>query len=160
MSGAFLTDRAAMEALAARAASAGYGGLPLIRASIDLGLGLVAITHHATPWPADMIARLGSRPTCVLIAADPGYGSPDPAPDQWACAHRLKYWAKGAAIHGAAGEPDHYRRAAMAALSCGRLAFIETTSNRAREWAAFLGCPRTLLWVPASGAHPVRGTLQ
>ena len=93
-----------------------------------------------------------------MIGADPGHGFPDPRPDEWACAQRLKYWceAGGAIVHGAAGEVDHYREAALATLVLRRLAFIETTSVRAEEWGQFLGCPRTIVLVPAGGAaHPL-----
>ena len=55
------------------------------------------------------------------------------------------------------GEADHYRSAVLATVAVQRLAFIETTSARAAEWAAFLGCPRTLLIIPPGGAHPVAG---
>ncbi len=119
-------------------------------------LRLIVIEDTGAVWPARLVGRQ-RRPTCVLVGADPGYGEPDPALSEWRCARQLKYWCRAVTVHGTAGERDHYRAAVTATISAGRLAFIETTSRRAREWGAFLGCPRTLLIVPFGGAvHPAQ----
>jgi hypothetical protein len=60
-----------------------------------------------------------------------------------------------ALVHDAAGEADHYTFAAEATIWHRRLAFVETTSARATQWHTFLGCPRTLTWLPTAGVHPV-----
>ena len=151
-----LTKAADMERLCDVAGRLGLLQLPLFRAAADGLLALVRVEDPAVAWPSRMIERNQHRPVCFMIGGDPGHGHPDPAPMEWACAKRLKYWCQtgGAIVHGAAGEADHYREAAAATLLLRRLAFIETTSARAAEWDAFLRCPRTLLILSERGPHP------
>jgi hypothetical protein len=129
--------------------------LPLFRAAADGLLTLVRIEGVSAPWPTWLIERNQHRPICFMVGGDPGFGHPDPAPAAWTCARRLRDWCHAAIIHGAAGEADHYRDAAVSTLILRRLAFIETTSARAAEWGAFLRCPRTLVIVPTTGVHPL-----
>jgi hypothetical protein len=150
-----LTQPADMERLCDAAGRLGLLQLPLFRAAADGLLALVRVEDPAVAWPSRMIERNQHRPVCFMIAGDPGSGHADPAPDEWACGKRLRYWCRSAIVHGAAGEPDHYRQAAAATLLSRRLAFVETTSARAAEWDAFLRCPRTLLILPERGPHPV-----
>lgn len=152
-----ITKRADLERMCDALGRMGLVQLPLFRAAADGLLALVRIEDRTTPWPTKLIERNQHRPICVTIGADPGFGHPDPAPDEWACARRLKYWCQngGAIVHGAGGELDHYRYAAAAAVLFRRLAFIETTSAHAAAWGTFLRCPRTMVLVPPDGvAHP------
>jgi hypothetical protein len=151
-----LTTRAAIERACDAAGRLGLPQLPLFRAAADGLICLISIYDPTAPWPAALIERNAWRPTLVLIGADPGYGQPDPAPEEWAAANRLRYWCRAAMVHGAGGTADHYREAAGRTLLASRFALIETTSARAHEWAAFLKCPRTQLILPADGApHPI-----
>jgi hypothetical protein len=153
-----LTKQDDLERLCDAGARLGLPQLPIFRAAADGLLALLRIEAPDTPWPARMIERQSDRPTCIMLAADPGCDHPDPGgPADWACAKRLKYWCQtgGAIIHGAAGDPDHYRAAAATTVLLRRMAFIECASARAREWTDFLGCPRSLTIVPEHGAHPV-----
>jgi hypothetical protein len=143
----------ALERICDRACRMGLPQVPPFRAAADRQLVLFKIYDAGTAWPTKVVERNYSRPTCVLIGADPGVKHPDlPAPSEWACAKRLKYWCQdgGAIIHGAGGELDHYREAARATLLLRRLAFIETTSHRADEWADYL---RSRSIRPADGPH-------
>lgn len=159
-----VTSREDLERLCDRVGRLSLPQLPLFRAGADGLLALVVIHNQYAAWPTALIERNAGRPTCVLIGGDPGAEHPDPPSDAWACARRLKYWQPRAAlIHGAAGEADHYRQAAAATVAATRVAFIETTSRRAQEWADFLRCPRTLILLPSDGVHPVpapRGWMQ
>lgn len=144
------------------AARLGVPQLPLLQAAASGLLALITVPATHTPWPTKQIERTGHRrPVVVLVGGDPNeelhpdHGQPDPAPSEWVCARRIKYFARGVIVHGAAGEHDHYRAAIAEAVLVRRLAFIETTSLRAPEWAAFLGCRLTHLIVPVDGVHPV-----
>lgn len=153
-----ITTRHDLERVCDMAGRMGLPQLPLFRAAADGTLTLIRIEGTDAAWPARLIEQNGDRPICVTIGADPGYGFPDPRPDEWTCAKRLKYWCQGgwAIVHGAAGELDHYREAVTATLMFRRLAFIETTSAHAAEWARFLRCPRTLIIIPSDGGvHPI-----
>jgi hypothetical protein len=164
MSGAiYVTRSAELERLCDIAGRLGLAQLPLFRAAADGMLALIAIYNPAEAWPTALIQHNASRPTCVLVGGDPGHGEPDPAPTEWQCAKRLKYWCRTTVVHAAGGAPDHYRAATLAAALAGRLALIETTSARADEWVAFLRCRSTLLIRPSNGLHPVppaRETMQ
>jgi hypothetical protein len=155
LSAFFLTTTADLQTACAKAMAAQAPQLPLLQAAAAGDIGLMMISGPATPWPAALIERVGNRPLCILIGGDPGHGESDPAPQEWACARRLRYWAGAALVHGAKGEHEHYRAALLATVLNRRLALIETTSARARDWQAFLKCPRTLLITPPDGVqHP------
>ncbi len=161
-----ITQRDDLERLCDLAGRLGLAQLPLFRAAADGLLVLLRIENTGTVWPGRLIERNGHRPTCFLIGADPGVEHPDPPPpSEWACAKRLKYWCQtsGAIVHGAGGEPFHYRDAVAATLMLRRLALIETTSHRADEWASYLRSRKTLIIRPRNGPHPTaeaRGTVQ
>ena len=154
-----ITRRTDLERTCDVAGRLGLAQLPLFRAAADGLIALLCVEDATATWPAKLIERelKRCRPTCFLIGGDPGVGHPDPAPAEWSCARRLKYWCNSAIVHGAGGEADHYRAAVLTTIACQRLALIETTSARASEWAGFLGCPRTLLITPPGGVHPVAG---
>lgn len=66
----------------------------------------------------------------------------------------------GAIVHGTGGQPWHYDAAANTAMQVRRLLFIETSSDGAQLWAAFLkertpALPFKGLVPPAPGSHPV-----
>ena len=115
---------------------------------------MITVAAPDAAWPADTIARL-QRPALVLLSGDPGWGQPTFGPGRWRCAKKLRAWAAGAVVHGAAGEPDHYREAVALSLMFGRLAFVETTSSLARSWGAFLAPVPVAGYLPTEGAHPV-----
>jgi hypothetical protein len=150
-----VTSRTDLERLCDLAGRMGLVQLPLFRAAADGLLALVRIESTSAHWPTSLIERNQRRPICFMLGGDPGFGHPDPAPAEWACADGLRDWCHAAIIHGAAGEADHYRDAAASTMILRRLAFIETTSARAADWHAFLHCPRTLVIVPTTGVHPL-----
>jgi hypothetical protein len=160
-----ITKRDDLERLCDVAGRLGLVQLPLFRAAADGLIALFRIEDVSTVWPGRLIERSEHRPTCFMLGGDPGLGYPDPPPTEWACAKRLRYWcqASGAIVHGAGGEPFHYREAVTATLMLRRLAFIETTSHRADDWASYLRSRKTLIIRPRNGPHPIaeaRGPLQ
>jgi hypothetical protein len=128
--------------------------LPLWRAAADGLVGIVCIADPARPWPGGTVKRL-THPIVAIVGGDVGDGARDPLPEDWLCARRLREWCATAIVHGAGGEPEHYREAVRAAELTGRCAFIETTSDRARAWADYLRPKRTLVIVPRQGVHPI-----
>ena len=131
--------------------------LPLFRAMADLRVNVVFITNPASPWPGGTIKR-STRPIVALVGGDRDIGGPDPQPRDWLCARRLRDWCGCAIVHGAGGEPEHYREAVYAAEFTGRCALIETTSARAADWAEYLRPKHTLVIVSTGGAHPIPAT--
>jgi hypothetical protein len=152
------TDRGSLERLCDASGRLGVIQLPLFRAAADGLLCVFRIEHPETAWPGKTIERSPQKPVCFMIGADPGLEYPDPPPPpEWACARRLKYWcAQGAAVvHGAGGTLDDYRQAAHLTMMMGRVAFIETTSARADEWASFLSARKMIIIRPSAGQHPI-----
>jgi hypothetical protein len=149
-----VTSRDQLERVCDAVCRLGIPQLPLFRAAADGLIALVSIEAPTIPWPSLLIEKQ-LRPICVRIGGDPGVGHPDPSPSAWVCAQRLRYWCRATVVHAAGGELDHYRYAVAATVQFGRLALIETTSGRAREWVQFLKCPRTLVILPRDGVHPV-----
>jgi len=102
--------------------------------------------------------RLGKKDRPVVcILGDDDYATTGPA--GWACAGRVRAWAAGAIVHGTGGQPWHYDGAANTAMQVRRLVFIETSSDAAQLWAAFLRERTPALpfmgLLPPDGAHPV-----
>ena len=149
-------QQADMERACARLAASNAPQLALWRACADGHVGIMTILDRRTKMEQGTIRLIErTRPAVVLLGADPGDGSYDPHPAEWASARRLRDWCRSAVIHGTGGEPWHYRTAVEMARRTGRVAFIETTSLRAGEWADFLQCPRALVIIPRDGVHPV-----
>jgi hypothetical protein len=100
-----ITRRGELERLCDAAGRLGLAQLPLFRAAADGLISLLRVEDTSAMWPATLIERELNRrrPTCFLIGGDPGVGHPDPAPAEWSCARRLKYWCAGAIVHGAGG---------------------------------------------------------
>jgi hypothetical protein len=152
-----ITKRDNLERLCDVAGRLGLAQLPLFRAAADGLLVLLRVEDPTVAWPTRLVERNQNRPVCFMVCGDPGADQPDPTPREWMCAKRLKHWCQtgGAIVHGAGGEWSHYRGAVLATILTRRLAFIETTSRRAGEWASFLRCPQTLIIRPTDGPHPV-----
>jgi hypothetical protein len=150
-----VSTSADLAAVCGRLAALNAASLPLFAAAAARRIALMTFTASSMKWPAATLAGL-TRPTIILIGDDPDIGAGRAAgPMGWKIAERLRRWTRGAIVHGAGGELDHYREAVRGAEQLGRFVFIETSGARAREWARFINCPRTLLILPTDGAHPV-----
>jgi len=154
----YFSKRAEIEAACERmAAMPGMFQLPLWRAAADGVLALACIWGPEVRWPEIQLRRMSRsrRPILILIGADQGPDIPDVPPQEWRASWALRHWAQIAFMHGAAGHHDHYRAAVEATRLFDRIAFIECSSKQAAPWAAHLRCPRTNLFLPADGVHPV-----
>ena len=154
-----VTSRNTLHEIAQRLATAGAPQAPLYAAAAAGHLALIVVADPDGAWPAETIARV-QRPTVVLLSGDPGWGEPSFGPGRWRCAKKLRTWAAAAVVHGAAGEPDHYREAVVLGLMFERLAFVETTSSLARSWGAFLAPVPVAGYLPKEGAHPIAPTVR
>jgi hypothetical protein len=150
----YVSTRAALEAACSRLASLNAPQLPLFRAVADCRIAVVGIYVSDVRWPAATLARL-RLPTVVLIGADIDGSDPDPPPERWICRNKLHAWARAAIVHGAGGEPEHYRLAVSAVERYRRLAFIECRSEHAPGWASLPWCVPPLVITPRDLAHPV-----
>lgn len=153
-----------IESACMRIAASSGPQLPPFRSVADRKIALACVYDRSAPWPTGAIKRFGRRRVVVLICDDFGGPGEARAPEARRCARKLRDWARWVMVHGGAGDAAHYRAAAQAAQIVNHAVVIETSSDRAREWAAFLGCPATLLVLPeAGGAHPIepeRGKMQ
>ena len=149
-----VTSQPALREIADRMTAAGAPQVPLYAAAAAGQIALIVIEAPDAAWPAETIARV-RRPTVVVLSGDPGWGQPTYGPGRWRCARKLRNWAAGAIVHGAAGERDHYLEAVALGTILGCLAFVETTSSLARTWGAFLAPIPCMGYLPAEGAHPV-----
>ena len=154
-----VTTQAVLQAVADRAALAGAPQAPLYAAAAAGQIALIVVEAPGALWPVETIARL-QRPTVVLLSGDPGWGQPAYGPGRWRCAKKLRSWAAGAIVHGAAGEAGHYREAVGLAVLFDRLAIVETTSTLVRAWDAFLAPIPRIGYLPTEGAHPVAPTVR
>lgn len=151
-----VSSREVIQAVADKLAQIGAAQAPIYAAATAGRIALVCITTPSTPWPAETIARL-TRPAVVVLGGDPGFGEPTFGPGRWRCAGKLKGWAAAAVVHGASGEPEHYRGAVAMAELVERLVLVETTSRLVDAWGAFLApLPRIGYRPPGGGVHPVR----
>ena len=99
----------------------------------------------------------GPAISAPVIVGDDDY---QPAgPSAWACAAKLRSWARFAIVHGAGAERRHYADAATMTVQVRRMLFIETSSAGAQAWAAFLAERTPLLpmmgILSTDGPHPV-----
>jgi hypothetical protein len=143
------------------AASAKMPHLPALTWAAGGHGALIWITAQTAAWPQQQIARAGTRPVLVIIAADMGEDR-DPDPHQWRCGPELRSWTRAAIVHASGGAPQHYRSACAMAEQVGRCAIIECTPRTASAWVRLVACPRTLLIYPNDGQHPVpaQGAMQ
>jgi len=148
-------QHAQLLAACARLSAAQAPQLPLFAAAAEGRIAIVHFSHAGNRWKPNQIERI-RRPVVALVGNDPEPStSTSLHPEGWEIATRLRYWCRAAIIHGTGGLHDHYRLAVDAAEAHGRVALVETDSVTAVAWGQFLGCPRTMLFVPAAGGvHP------
>ncbi len=149
-----LRDRASITAWVDRLARVGAPQVPLLRAAAAGEVDLLSLSDPTNPWPGGIARRL-TRPVVALVGDDPVVGGLPLGPDAWLCTRRLALWRTGAVIHASGGKPEHYAAAVLLAKACGRLALIETGSERAEAWGERLACPGMVTLVPHAGVHPV-----
>ena len=125
--------------------------LPLLRAAASGALHLIVPGRDAGLHPGRMA---GDRPVCVLLGDDDGTST---GPSGFRCAKAMRKWARGAIVHAAGGEPEHYALAAYGALLCERMVLVETTTQYADAWARlFAGrMPVTLIRPRDGKPHPI-----
>lgn len=136
-----------------RAAAANAPLLALLQGAIDQRHELAIIADAAVPWPS-RISKCAA-PYATLIADDPWPNGDSLGPAGWACARGARRWARSVIIHGTGPSFHHYRFASAATQISRALLLIETDSAHIDEWAAFVGCPSTLIIRPPAGCvHP------
>ena len=118
-------------------------------------MNLVFPTRDTRMPPLHQMEKKG-RPVAVILGDDDYRPA---GPGNWACACKLRSWARFAIVHGASAERQHYAAAAAMTLQVRRMLFIETSSVGAQAWAAFLSERTPLLpmlgILPTDGPHPV-----
>jgi hypothetical protein len=72
-----------------------------------------------------------SEPVVVMINDDGPFWL---GPDGWACAERALRWARGAMLHGAGGEIEHYKLALAGAMARRRFLIVGTSSTLLPAW--------------------------
>ena len=76
-------------------------------------------------------------------------------PDGWRPALATIRWARGALLHAAGGEAQHYAQAVLGTLATRRLLLVETSTEHVQAWADALAGVPTLVVVPREGKpHP------
>ena len=128
--------------------------LPLYRAVGDRIINLSQPARDAMP-PFKELERAG-LPAVVLVSDD-DYASTGPA--GWAASNRLRYWLRGAMLHGTGGKEADYLTAVVMAQACRRLVLIETDSLHLEAWADLIRSapvviPAILLRPSRPGPHP------
>lgn len=125
---------------------------PLLIAAKMGAISIVGITDPRDRWsPRDI---RWSGPTVVILQGDVADAR---GPDGWRCSMSVIAWARGAMVHGCAGEAKHYALAAGATITHGRYLLAETSGARAMEWMHAIR-PRqipTITLLPAGGQHPL-----
>lgn len=128
----------------------------LLRPAMRGELNVMALTREVRTLPLRRMERQG-RPLAVLVGDDDYCTT---GPGGWACAVRLRSWARFAIVHGTGAQRAHYAHAAAMTLKVRRLLFIETSSAAAQDWAGFLrerdpALPFMGLLPAPEGVHPV-----
>ncbi len=138
----------------AEMAGAGFY-IPLLRRVMQGEISVCWPQRATVQPPFYRLSKLG-RPL-VVIVGDDDYATTGPG--GWACADKLRTWATFAVVHGAGGKPEHYEMAAEMAVQVRRLLLIETSSEAAQDWAAYLfeRSPKLPFMgvLPPDGPHPV-----
>ena len=128
---------------------------PLLRRVMQGEMNACAPMRDTMMPPLYRLGKTG-RPVVVIIGDDDYRPA---GPDTWTCAPKLREWAAFAIVHGTGGQPHHYEMAAEMAMQVRRLLLVETTSDAAQDWAAFLQERSPALpfmgILPPQGAHPV-----
>lgn len=154
-----VTKREDLERTCDVLAAMGAPLLPVFRAAADGHIELAVIGHPKTAWPTKALAKV-RKPCLVIVSGDTEPEEPSVGPQFWRCARQIRLWAKSGIVHGAAGEPDHYRLAASLATTSGQAAMIETASRHVLAWSEMLNPVPVMLIVPPNGvSHPI-GTRQ
>ena len=150
MSHATILSSAQIQRMAEVAAQLGPWSMPVVEA---LRSGLIAVQWltRSQRAPLDAMRRI-DRPLLVWVGDDDESSS---GPDGWRCAHQLTRWARGAVVHAAGGEANHYRVAVDGTLIERRFLLVETSSRHAEAWLALLAGKPALVILPRSGPHPV-----
>lgn len=145
-------DRAAIDRMAAVAASVTPHHLPLFRA-VRAGLIELVMPRRESGWRFLNEADARRRPVLVLIGDD-DHASTGPA--GWRCARRLPHWTRAAVVHGTGGEAAHYAAAVGFAIGHGRVVMVETDSAHLAQWMAPFANRVPLLTVrsPNDAPHP------
>ena len=150
MSGVYTLTSAQLQKMVEAAAQLGPWSLPVVEALRD-GLIAVQFLNRTDRAPLDVMRR-SSLPMLVWIGDDDDLSC---GPDGWRCALQVTRWARGAVVHGAGGEADHYRTVVNGTLHEQRFVLIETASRHAVSWLALLVGKPVLTVLPRSGPHPV-----
>jgi hypothetical protein len=134
--------------------------LPLYRAAADRRLGLIFLLDPAAPWPKRAIARMTDKrhPVIVLVGADSQNPFVDRPAAEWLAAPHIAEWERGALVHGAGGQSEHYREAVADAERDRKFVLVECAAEAAQGWTNLLAGPRchVRVIVPRDGApHPV-----
>ena len=128
--------------------------LPIFRAALAGEIDLFIVGTPQQPWPAVPVA-LAKLPVVVLVSDDPRVGVPL-GPFAWHSAPSMRCWAHRAVVHGSGGTVAWpYDFAVDAAKATGRVLVVETGSEHAEQWDAYLPAPCLVIIPPSSGVHPV-----
>ena len=128
----------------------------LLRPASRGDLNLIVLSRGTVQPPFYRLAK--KRRPIVALVGDDDYQTT--GADGWACADRLRAWAAFAVVHGTGAQREHYTMAATLAAKVGRLLLIETSSDGAQQWAAFLherspALEFMGLLPPVPGSHPI-----
>jgi hypothetical protein len=137
----------------------------LFRALRDRRICLMPVYAESSACAVKSFMRAtAGRPTVALLCGDDYTDTP---PAAWRQADRIARWAKGAFIHAAGAELEHYEAAIQAAERLGRFALVECSSVTAPAWVQLFRSqphqPGLLLIQPTQGQHPLpltRGQIQ
>jgi hypothetical protein len=147
-----VTNKAALEAAALRAAQCQAPQLPFLRAAADGRHEFGLVMNPENVWPSKAEKIRG--PLVMLIADDPSPSGFSIGPDGWKCRHAAKRWARATVIHGTGADLDHYRAISDAAATLFRILVIETDSKHVDAWADFFDRKVLIFKPPPGECHP------
>lgn len=110
---------------------------PLYRAAREGNLNLLMVPPGERA-PVSLLDPVKHRkPLVVILCGDPGDAAIHHGPDAFPQTIRFMRWARFIMLHGAGGEPVHYRMLAQAAAFTGRTLVVETDGVTLPAWMAF-----------------------